>query len=230
MLSKRMKAIADMVPVCECVADIGCDHGFIDIKLIQDKKAGHAVAMDINEGPLLRAKEHIRQYGLEDRIEVRLSDGAKELKSNEADTAIIAGMGGRLITRIISDDMEKFRAMKSLILSPHTETENVRSFLCEKGFRTEDEDMVFEDDKYYTIIRCRFAGGDVQKPDEAGILYGPVLIEKKHPVLKGFLENELSKFDEIEMRMREGGSEALERKLPELDSKRKMLRNILEKY
>ena len=92
-LSKRLKAVADMVGTGSVLADIGTDHAYIPIWLVSRGSVPRAVAMDVNEGPLKRAQENILQNGLEEKIETRLSDGFKALAPGEADAAVIAGMG-----------------------------------------------------------------------------------------------------------------------------------------
>ena len=93
-LSKRLETVAGMVQSGGVVADVGCDHGFTSIFLVKKDLAKKAVAMDINPGPIERAREHIAQYEMEDRIETRLSDGLDGLTAGEADTILISGMGG----------------------------------------------------------------------------------------------------------------------------------------
>ncbi len=202
-LSTRMKTIADMVPEGLSVADIGCDHGFVSIYLVNERKAPYALAMDVNEGPLLRAKEHIAQYGLQDRISTRLSDGAVGLSKGEVEAAVIAGMGGRLTMRIIVDSADKFKQMKSLVLSPHSDIPLVRGFLVDNGFEIQDEEMVFDEGKYYSIIRCAWVGAETQLSDIQKE-YGPKLLEKKHPVLKEYLTHEAVKMREIRERLAAG--------------------------
>ena len=201
-VSRRMKAIADMVTEGLSVADIGCDHGFVVIYLLTEKKAYKAVAMDVNEGPLLRAKEHILQYGLSDSIETRLSDGAKNLKEGEVQAAIIAGMGGRLTIKIIEQSKDKFRAMNEMVLSPHSDISLLREYLDKEGFVITDEDMVFDEDKYYSIIKCSYQGKSENLSQEQ-LSYGPRLLEKKHPVLKEYLTVTSDKLTEIEKRLEE---------------------------
>ena len=105
-LSKRMQAVAALVQNTTCLADVGCDHGYVPIYLIQSECIGHAIAMDVNRGPLLRAEEHIREVHLEDYIETRLSDGLTALAPSEADGVVIAGMGGALTKRILAEHPE----------------------------------------------------------------------------------------------------------------------------
>lgn len=201
-ISLRMRKIADMASALP-VADIGCDHGFVSIYLVLEKGVSRAIAMDINEGPLMRAREHIREYDLTDRIDVRRSDGAKALEKGEVETAIIAGMGGRLTIKIIEDSFDKFSQMESLVLSPHSEVDQVRKYLFENGFVIIDEDMVYDEEKYYTIIKCSYQNdkNGVGKKDypygESGFIFGPKLIEKKHPILKEYLEYRLNKYRQI---------------------------------
>lgn len=193
-ISIRMKAIADLIPDGLSVADIGCDHGFVALYLVTEKRAPKAIAMDINEGPLLRAKEHIEQYNLADVISTRLSDGAVKLNQGEVDAAVIAGMGGKLTVKILSESLEKFKAMKCFVLSPHSDIPFVRDYLYLNGFAIEDENMVYDEGKYYTMMRCIVADEQI---DDYGRLYGPRLIENKHPVLKEYLNKELVKLDEL---------------------------------
>lgn len=193
-ISIRMKAIADLIPDGLSVADIGCDHGFVALYLVTEKRAPKAIAMDINEGPLLRAKEHIEQYNLADVISTRLSDGAVKLNQGEVDAAVIAGMGGKLTVKIISESLDKFKAMKCFVLSPHSDIPFVRDYLYLHGFAIEDENMVFDEGKYYTMMRCIVADENI---DSDGITYGPRLIEKKNPVLIEYLNQEIDKREEL---------------------------------
>ena len=127
-LSNRLQAVADLLDCHDAIADIGCDHGFVSIYLIESKKASRVLAMDVNKGPLERAKEHVEEKRLSTYIETRLSDGAKaiEFLNNEDGTsklevqaALVAGMGGRLMIRIIQDSIDKFTSMDEFIL--HTQ-------------------------------------------------------------------------------------------------------------
>lgn len=195
-ISNRMKLIADMIPDNMSVADIGCDHGFISIYLVLNRNIPFCVALDINKGPLERAREHVLQYGLEDRIKTRLSDGARELKEGETEAAIIAGMGGRLITKILTDSENKFKSMKYFVLSPQSDIPYVREFLGKEGYEIHAEEMIFDEGKYYTVIGCRYTGLAVNY-DQISLEYGPVLTAKKHPVLMDYLQNERQKIIEI---------------------------------
>ena len=109
-LSKRLKMLANMVSEGNRVADVGCDHGYLPIFLMQHGRIPGALAMDVRKGPLKAAREHIASCRLEDYIECRLSDGLKAYIAGEADTIICAGMGGRLMERILTEGMDKAKA------------------------------------------------------------------------------------------------------------------------
>ena len=154
-LSKRLQAVADLVSKDLVVADVGTDHGYIPIYLIEAQKCEKAFAMDINEGPLLRAKEHLAE-----KIEVRQSDGVKAMSVGECDSVVVAGMGGALVIKIMEDGKEIFRGLKEFVLQPQSELEKVRQYLFENEFCVIAENMVLEDGKYYPMMLAVRAGAD----------------------------------------------------------------------
>lgn len=190
-LSKRLQAVADMVSGGSIVCDAGCDHGYVSIYLIQKGICPRVIAMDVNAGPLAQAKAHIHAYGLSEYIETRLSDGVEALRLGEADGLILAGMGGRLVIRILTDGKEKTKAMQELILQPQSEIEAVRAFLFENGYRILAEDMVYEDGKYYHLIKAAPCERMQEETDvvrrTAYHRYGELLLKNAHPVLHQFL-------------------------------------------
>ena len=115
-LSDRLKIVYDMIPSCASAADIGCDHGYLSIALVEGKKAKRVLAMDINKGPVEAAKEHVKLYGKEDFIEVRRSDGLDELKENEAQVIAICGMGGNLMRRIMEKHIDLCQRAEALVV------------------------------------------------------------------------------------------------------------------
>ena len=100
-ISERLRTAAGLIGEGERLADVGTDHGYVPIYLVERKRIPSAIAMDIRTGPLERAREHIRMYGMEDYIQTRLSDGVAALKPGEADAILIAGMGGGLVIHIL---------------------------------------------------------------------------------------------------------------------------------
>ena len=142
LLSDRMRAVVGLVKACDCIADIGCDHAYISIYMVEQNIASKVIAMDVNKGPLERAKDNIRKSQFEQKIETRLSDGIKELKSGEVNTLLIAGMGGGLMQRILSGNKEVLEQVKELVLQPQSEIRDTRFFVEQLGFEIVKENML----------------------------------------------------------------------------------------
>lgn len=153
-ISDRLEKVANCVCKGSSVADIGCDHAYTAIYLIKNNIARNVVALDINKGPLERAKKNIEAFGLEQVIDTRLSDGGKELRIGEVDTLLISGMGGRLTNKILDDSLEIVKHCKQLVLQPQSEIYLVREYLDNIGYRIIYEDMLIEDGKFYVIINA----------------------------------------------------------------------------
>ena len=194
-LSRRLQAVEQFVTEGNRLADIGTDHGYVPIDLLLKGRIPSAIAMDVNEGPLRQARAHVSFYQLEDRIQLRLSDGLAALKKGEADTVLIAGMGGALTIRILEAGKHVLSgeegkegtvpAAPELVLEPQSELKKVRRYLEENGWKITDENMVLEDGKFYPVLKA--VRGSMCLT-EAEALYGPVLLRKKHEVLRQYLD------------------------------------------
>jgi tRNA (adenine22-N1)-methyltransferase len=189
-LSRRLQAVADTVTKGNRVADVGCDHAYISIYLIRNDIAPKVIAMDVNKGPLKRATENIKTHGYAGDIDTRLSDGLRCLKPGEADTILIAGMGGALAIKILEEGFNAVETAKELILQPQSEINLVRKYLHQSNFSIVSEQMVKEDGKYYFIIKARPEEGIKAYGREVHYQYGKLLLEQKEPLLKEFLKRE----------------------------------------
>lgn len=218
-LSKRMETIAAFVPEGSRIADIGTDHGYIPIHLVQEGKANHAIAMDVRKGPLQRAQSHIREAGLIDAIEVRLSDGLLKLEKDEADCVVIAGMGGELMIHILEEGRRLWDHIPCWVLSPQSELHKMRRFLIEQAFFIEEETMIKEEGKYYVVMRAvRGSYIDRNKDREISYRYGKSLLESKNPVLTEYLEKEEEQIKGILNGLSAGESEAAKKRMKELET------------
>ena len=194
---------------------MGTDHGYVPIYLVETKKIPSAIAMDINEGPLLRAQQHIRDAGLGEYIQTRRSDGADALRPGEADTLILAGMGGPLMERILTQGRLVLEDCREFILQPQSEIREFRKYLQMNGFRIEQEDMVQEDGKFYPILRAVHGRMDWER--EIDFRFGKLLLEQRHPVLREFLEREQRVNLEIRERLAESESGAGRSRLAQME-------------
>ncbi len=153
-LSVRMKMIVALVPDGGTVADIGTDHGYVASYLVKEKKYKRAIATDVNEGPIKRAKKNIDALKLGDKIDTRLGDGLSVIGDGEVDTVVIAGMGGMLICGMLSEAADKLKRIDNLILQPQSDIEEVRRHVHKLGFKIERESICMEDGKFYIAMRA----------------------------------------------------------------------------
>lgn len=247
VLSDRLRAVTAMVTKGNRVCDIGCDHGFVPIYLLQQGISPGALAMDVREGPLGQARVHIAAYGLEAAIEARLSDGLAAFREGEADTLICAGMGGRLMMRILSEAEEKAASFRELILQPQSEIQLFRSFLRGQGYLLTDENMIEEDGKFYPMMKAvkktrgfndsgeTLPQGESFDPfwQQMEDRYGPLLLQWKHPVLYRYLEREVRICGEVLCQLQEKGAEGPDKsgRYEEISrQKRNCLRVMMERY
>lgn len=201
-LSERLTTIANMVSRGMSVCDVGCDHGFVSIYLVQKGIAPFVLAMDVGKGPLAQAKKHVEEAGLTGRITTRLSDGLTAYREHEAECLVIAGMGGPLMSRILSD--AKAGTFTELVLAPQSEVPQFRRFLDEHGFGIVEEELVYEDGKYYPVMKAvplgdhrNAAERSFTSEKELGYRFGALLLARKHPVLLQYLHKEQEKLREI---------------------------------
>ncbi len=154
-LSERLIKITEFVDGTTSLADIGTDHGYVPVYCVQNGLCDSAIACDINEGPLNAAKEHIEGSGLSDKITTRLSDGLDALGKGEADTIVIAGMGGFLIRDILTRGKDVIDDTTRLILQPMVAGKELREYLISDGFEIVSEKLAREEDKFYNIIYAK---------------------------------------------------------------------------
>ena len=175
-LSKRLRAAADFVRNGAYIADVGTDHAYLPIALALEGRVRGGVASDINEGPILRAREHIKEYGLDGRIETLRTDGLHGIEKYAPTDIFILGMGGELIADIIA--AAEFTRDKNirLVLQPMTHPEAVRAFLIGNGYTIVDETLV-EDEKIYQII-CAEYFGEADVYSDVELLLGKKNIER----------------------------------------------------
>lgn len=223
-ISKRLEKVAGLVsyPV---IADIGTDHGYVPIYLYQKGKITKAFACDVRKGPLEKCRQNIALYGAESVIEPRLGSGLIPLQPGEAETAIMAGMGGMLIVHILQDSPEVASSLKELVLSPQRDFAEVRRYVHQIGFSIEEEHMLKEDNKPYVLMRCEKGAETYEK--EIDYLYGKKLLEKKDPVLKELLLHEEGKYSRLFHNLKDNPTENAQKRLPEVEEKLALMREAL---
>ncbi len=193
MLNKRLKAIAQMLEPCETVADIGCDHAFLAIYLIENDIAKKVYATDVANGPLNIAKTNVTMAKLSDKIECRLSNGFDNIP-NDLNAAIIAGMGYHTAKMILENANDRLEKLDQIIVQINTDVELFRKWISNNCYTIEDEKIVF-DRKYYTIIK--FNTKFSKSLSDEQIEFGPCLLTKHEPEFIDYLKNKLITFKTI---------------------------------
>ncbi|AEY65798.1 class I SAM-dependent methyltransferase [Clostridium sp. BNL1100] len=195
-LKGRLKLIADKVPKCNVLADIGTDHAYIPIYLVQNGVCQKAIASDIKIGPVKMASNNISLYKLSEKIETRLGNGLDTIEINEADSIIIAGMGGTLLTELLESNRQKAVNTDALVLQPMNDLHVVRKWLYDNAFEIYDEEMVAEGPKMYCVLSAKFSGNKKQYSDFE-LHVGQSLIDKKDPLLGSYCRMKVKQIDRV---------------------------------
>lgn len=230
-ISRRLCAIADLVTEGNRLVDVGCDHGYLPVYLKLQGRIPSAIATDVAEGPLSRARAHIDQYGLGDYIETRRCDGLADVGHGEGDTLVIAGMGGPLMERILAEGRSVWEDFREMILQPQSDIPHFRHFLLENGFHIIEEEMILEDGKFYPILKVNRKAEEQAEPwriqEE---MFGKFLLERKHPILRKYLERELRIHEEILEKLKKASGETALKRKNEVEEERQLILSALNRY
>lgn len=181
-MNKRLNALAKMVDKGSRVADIGTDHAYLPIELMNENKVSYAIASDIAAGPLQNAKDDIVAAGFENKIETRLGAGLSTItKTDRIDTVVIAGMGGKLMVQILDDALNNGFKFKNLVLEPNIGEPGVRKWLIEHQYQILTEDLIAEASHTYELIKAKL-GEEKESLTEKELYFGPFILKEKNPV------------------------------------------------
>ena len=192
-LSARLASVARMVPGDAYLADVGSDHAYLPISLIEKGKISYAQAIDNKMAPFLRMKRNVEDSGLSAHIACSFSSGLDELQP-DVDTLAICGVGGLLTCGILEKHQEKLDQIKTIILDPHRDLQAVRKRVAALGYHLVDEEMLYEGKIYYTIMK--WEKGAPEKPytnDE--LLFGPFVIAKLGETFHDYLLQQQEKIN-----------------------------------
>ena len=202
-LSKRLEQVATMIPPCQTVADVGTDHGFLAVALIEKEIAGRVIAIDVNRGPLESAKRFVKERRLEDHIECRLGDGLAVTTAGEIDCAVICGMGGELMQHIISVGPE---LLQTYVVQPQSHREELKKFLVAQGYGITDEHCLQEGKQYYDIWVVERGVTSVYNslPSDSILWeYGAILQERRSPIWVNHIQRRIETLESIASHMRD---------------------------
>lgn len=185
-INDRLLTAVSYVREGRTFADIGTDHAYLPIFLLDKGIISKAIAADINVGPLEKAKENIHKYGYADQIRTVLCDGLTKISSEDADDIAIFGMGGELIVKIIDEASWLKNSEKRLILQPMTHPEKLREYLSDNGYMILGETLSYDRGKIYQTI-CAEYDGIIRSFDDFTLLFGEKILENGSPLLLDLL-------------------------------------------
>ena len=214
-LTDRLLKIASLVTEGKRVADIGTDHGYIPIYLLNKNKVPFAILADVNKGPLDNARKEVRHNNLLDKTDLRLGSGIEVLKKGEVDEVIIAGMGGILISELLEANKEVSHSVDKLILQPMQAQNELRKYLFGNGYEILNEVLVKEDFRIYEILEVKYTGNNTQVEDEIYFEVGKKLIENNDELLNEFIDKKVYKYNSIIEKLDGKSGEAVEQKREE---------------
>ncbi len=189
-MTPRLRAIANLIKQDASVIDVGTDHAYIPIFLLKEKRAIRALATDVHDGPLMRAKQNIDLFNLSDKISLQKANGLIGVETAEYDTIIIAGMGGILISEILNGAADL--SDKQLLLQPMTAAEELRRYLNKYGFFIREERIVQEEKKLYVILKVT-QGIEDPYTDTELLLGRQSKKEELYPLLKQQVKDKIEK-------------------------------------
>lgn len=234
-LSERLEKIAGFIDAGMTAADVGTDHGYIPIYLIQNGISPYVIASDINSGPLEKMEENLQKHMGGDRkgIMMRHGPGLEVLEPGEADAVVIAGMGGLLIEEILEKEPEVTNSVKRFILQPRNAPDKLRKWLLDKGFRITGE-VLAEESRFVWEIICAEPGGGAGSKEEyfsgspEQYLVGQLVIRNSDPLLEKFISNKIRVLGEIAENAGKSASDAAAEQKKAAEEKIHLLEGIMK--
>ena len=184
-ISDRLRACAELVPRGARVADVGADHGYLGIFLLQQGKAESVAACDLREGPLSSARRNAEKYGLSERMDFFLSDGLRDVPRDAYDAVVCAGMGGELIVKILSAAPWLKDPRYTLILQPQTDADLLRAWLNGQGFSEDRADLAADAGFLYCAMRVKYGEAAPLSPGQRFV--SPALLSSGSPLLGAYI-------------------------------------------
>ncbi|HEL2057454.1 TPA: tRNA (adenine-N(1))-methyltransferase [Streptococcus suis] len=190
-LSRRLEAVASYVPQGARLADVGSDHAYLPLFLVEQGRIDFAVAGEVVQGPYQSALQNVEQAGQSDKIAVRLANGLAAVElDDQVSTVTIAGMGGRLIAEILEAGKDKLGSVERLVLQPNNREDDVRHWLVENDFQLIAEEILEENDKIYEILVAEKGNVDLTANQ---LRFGPYLLEEQSATFQKKWLRELDK-------------------------------------
>lgn len=227
MKKRRLEEIIKLVEDNSIVADIGTDHGIVPYELIKSNKAKKVIASDISEKSLDKLREKLDYLDEPEKIMLNVSDGLNNLNEYQVDTIIISGMGGNLIVDILNKNIDVAKSANCLILGANNSLSVLRKFLHDNSFEIIEEVDLFENDKYYQIIKVKV--GKQLFLNEYEYEFGKFLIDNKSENLKQYIQQQVDNKKTILSNISEKDSDNVKNAIDNINVEIKELEKVLNK-
>ncbi len=217
-LSPRLRAVADVVPPGARVADVGTDHAQLLVWLVAHGRVGAGNGIDVNAGPLAQARRTLAATGVSG-VELREGNGLEPLRPGEVDVAVLAGMGGARIVRLLDACPAVVDGLRGLVLQPNTDWVLVRRWVAARGLWLAGEAMAEDRGKFYVVLDVRpqaRAGHDAPRWSEDELELGPRLVMERPPAFLAWLRHELARTERAAARVAASGHASEPRADPRL--------------
>ncbi|HHY04641.1 MAG TPA: SAM-dependent methyltransferase [Thermoanaerobacterales bacterium] len=226
-LSKRLLMIASLVPKDHKIVDVGTDHAYLPIYLVEKGICPRAIATEVRLGPFHIANRNIKMAGLKEKIDVRLGFGLEPISMGEVNTAIIAGMGSESIIDIIKKSKDKVSSLDLLILQPMTKIPVLRKQLFDMGFEILDEKVVKEEQRFYEILIVKMQG-EKRHYDDIDLYVGPIIRQMKNSVNIDYIKTKKEKLENLLLKIRLIKTDGSRRALKKYEKQLEMLEEVLQ--
>jgi tRNA (adenine22-N1)-methyltransferase len=225
-LTPRLAALAELVPAGSIVADIGTDHAYLPVYLVQERSCRRVVASDVSPGPLALARETVAAFNCLHKIDLRLGNGLQVLRTDdEIDTVVIAGLGGRSIATLLEEGREQLQHVKHLILQPMQDAALLRLYLAGHGFTLLQEALVLEGSRLYEIIMA--GPGREEETDLFRLAVGPRLLDKRPPLLARLLREKMRRLKYVQSSLQQARHDSGREKIREVEQELSRLEEAL---
>lgn len=219
-LDSRLSAVASFVRQGSVVADIGTDHAYLLCYLIENGICPEGIAADINKGPLNNAKQTVIDCGINDKVQLILSDGLKSIPENSADDIVMAGMGGILISEIIDCAPWVKNENINIIAQPMTHAEVLREYLCKNGFKINKEITATDGKRLYVVMSLSYSG--LTYDYDKSYYYLGELLKNNDEITKKYIEKMISALQKKYIAQKKAeieGSQELEKLINDIKKK-----------
>lgn len=226
-LSPRLSAVASYVPLGTMMADVGTDHAYLPVYLVESGVCPGAVATDLNPGPYQAAQDSVARAGLAEKIAVRRGDGLQCVGPGEVQVVVMAGMGGGTMCRLLESAPGVLKTLERLVLQPMDDAPQLRRWLIDHGWRLMDERLVAEDGHLYLVMAAE--PGAEAVTNDLDLLIGPRLLERNEPQLLLFLDNLIEQNRRILKGLARSPRQDMRKKETKIKVQLKELEGVLEK-